>query len=417
MLSPLSRPVYVMAKPIGAACNLACEYCYYLDKGFQSRGQVMSDAVLEAFVRQYIEAQTTDEVMFTWHGGEPTMAGLDFYRKAIRLQQRYANGHHIYNSLQTNGTLLNDEWCAFLSRQGWLVGISIDGPQNLHDSYRHNRQGRSSFDRVMRGISLLKKHGCEWNAMATVNAVTARHPLEFYRFFRDELHCQFLQFTPVVEQADGQVLPFSVNPDDWGTFLCTIFDEWVQHDVGELFVQLFDATLANWVGETPGVCTMVPTCGHAAVIEANGDVYSCDHFVGPAYLLGNIAQPPFPTLTSLLYSPRQQAFGTAKRNALPRQCRECEWLFACNGECPRTRIAQSHPSAGAAPSQATPLREQGSSSPEPAPPSYLCSGYRRFFEHVAPAMDFMKDELTAGRPPANIMRFPGGRVKMEDVSI
>lgn len=383
MLSPLSRPVYVMAKPIGAACNLACEYCYYLDKGFQSRGQVMSDAVLEAFVRQYIEAQTTNDVMFTWHGGEPTMAGLDFYRKALRLQQRYADGHHIFNALQTNGTLLTDEWCAFLSRHGWLVGISIDGPQPLHDTYRHNRQGRSSFDRVMRGIRLLKKHGCEWNAMATVNAFNASHPLDFYRFFRDELHCRFLQFTPVVEQADGHVLPFSVSPDDWGTFLCAVFDEWVRNDVGEVFVQLFDATLANWAGEVPGVCTMVPTCGHAAVIEANGDVYSCDHFVGPEYLLGNIAQPPYPTLTSLLYSARQQAFGGAKRDALPQQCRACEWLFVCHGECPRTRI------------QAGPNEGQGA--------SYLCAGYQRFFSHAAPAMDFMKDELTAGRAPANVM--------------
>lgn len=401
-----------MAKPVGAACNLTCEYCYYLDRGFQSHGQVMSDAVLEAFVRQYIEAQSTDEVMFTWHGGEPAMAGLPFYRKAMRLQQRYARGHRIYNSFQTNGTLLTDEWCAFFSRHGWLVGISIDGPQQLHDAYRHNRQGRSSWERAMRGIRLLNKHHCEWNAMATVNALTARHPLEFYRFFRNELQCEFLQFTPVVEQAGGRVLPFSVGPDEWGTFLCTVFDEWVRHDVGRLFVQLFDATLANWAGQLPGVCTMVSTCGHAAVIEANGDVYSCDHFVDPDHLLGNIVRPPYPTLTSLLYSPRQQAFGAAKRDALPIRCRQCRWLFACHGECPRTRIGTA-PSAETAPAPdsptptarqpETPARLPEGADPHQDPPSYLCEGYRRFFEHVAPAMDFMYAELQASRPPANIM--------------
>lgn len=413
-LNPFSRPVYVMAKPVGAACNLACEYCYYLDKGFQSHGQVMSDEVLEAFVKQYIEAQTTDEVMFTWHGGEPTMAGLDFYRRVLRLQQRYARGRRIYNSLQTNGTLLTDEWCAFLSRHGWLVGISIDGPEQMHDSFRHNRRGASSWARVMRGIQLLRKHGCEWNAMATVNAHNADHPLEFYRFFRDELGCQFLQFTPIVEHEQGHVLPFSVQPAQWGTFLCTLFDEWVQHDVGQVFVQLFDSTLANWAGQLPGVCTMVSTCGHAAVIEANGDVYCCDHFVGPDYLLGNIVKPPYPTLTSLLYSPRQQAFGAAKHDSLPAQCRQCQWHFVCQGECPRTRIpapaTQPAPSSGTSPLAPAAHTEQQGSAPsatqESQPEgntSYLCEGYRRFFAHVAPAMDFMNRQLDLGLPPADIM--------------
>ena len=394
-LSPFSRPVYVMAKPVGAACNLACRYCYYLEKG---AAKVMSDKVLEEFIRQYIEIQTTPDVLFTWHGGEPMLAGLDFYRRVVKLQRRYANGRNIDNSLQTNGTLLTAEWCRFLHDEGWLVGISIDGPQALHDVNRRSRGDAPSWERVMRGIDLLNTYGVEWNAMATVNASNMEHPVEFYQFFRQN-GCRFLQFTPVVERERtegkrvslaavddaGQLVPYSVNPEAWGRFLCEVFDQWVYRDVGELFVQIFDATLAGWMGMEPGICTMAETCGHAAVIEADGTLYTCDHFVFPRYRLGNIGDG---NLLHLLHAPRQHAFGRAKRDTLPRECRECRWLFACHGECPRNRFATD-------------------AYGEPRH-NYLCAGYRHYFAHVAPAMDFMRRELLAGRPPANIMQYLSG---------
>ena len=370
MLSPFSHPLYVMAKPVGSACNLNCRYCYYIEK--HTGGGVMSDAVLEAYIRQYMEAQSGQDILFTWHGGEPTLAGLPFYRRAMKLQKQYGQGMRISNSLQTNGTLLTDEWCRFLAQHGWLVGLSIDGPQPLHDEGRRTRSRASSFDRVMRAVQMLNKYRVEWNAMATVNRVNVRYPLEFYRFFRDNLRCEYLQFTPVGEELDA---------DAWGEFLCAVYDEWVRSDVGRMFVQLFDATLANWVGEAPGVCSMAKTCGHAAVIESNGDVYMCDHFVDEAHRLGNIMNGD--TLTSLLYSERQRQFGLDKDSALPEQCQLCEWLFACHGECPRLRTATT--SDG----------ETGL--------NCLCAGYRKFFAHVAQDMDFMASELRAGRPPANIL--------------
>lgn len=396
MSTPLiSSPLYLMAKPAGPACNLACEYCYYLEKSklfVDPRHTFMTDDMLEIFIRSYIEAQTMDEVQFTWHGGEAMMRNLDFYRKAIRLQQYYGRDKKIYNSLQTNGTLLNDEWCRFLRQNGWLVGISIDGPQEFHDEYRRNRAGKASFAQTMRGINLLKRHGVEWNALAVVNDYNADYPDEFYEFFND-IGCQYLQFTPVVERKkadgmlsagtdpDGSVTDFSVRPEQWGLFLCRVFDIWRKRDVGKIFVQLFDATLANWVGVEPGVCTLAQTCGHAGAVEHNGDVYSCDHFVFSEYKLGNLRTH---TVTEMMYSPRQQAFGAAKHDTLPRQCRECRWLFACNGECPRNRFA--HTSAG-----------------EPGL-NYLCEGYRMFFEHASPYMDFMAAELKAERAPANVMK-------------
>lgn len=398
--SPFARPLYVMLKPIGAHCNLACDYCYYLEKAHlydeKSARHNLTDELLEEFIKQYIGSQTMHEVLFTWHGGEPLMRSLDFYKRAVKLQQRYANGHLISNCIQTNGTLLTDEWCEFFKREGWLVGVSIDGPQEFHDEYRRNRAGLPSFHKVMQGIRLLNKHGVEWNAMAVVNDFNADYPLEFYNFFKS-IGCRYLQFTPIVERihrhADGRHLAhikdertdlpltdFSVSPEQWGNFLCTIFDEWVRHDVGEMFVQIFDATLCNWVGHEPGVCSMARSCGHAAVMEYNGDVYSCDHFVFPEYKLGNIHQS---TLTQMLYSDRQNQFGAMKLNTLPRQCKECDYLFACNGECPKNRFA---------------ITADG----EPGL-NYLCKGYHQFFAHVAPYMDFMKHELAAGRPPAGIM--------------
>lgn len=392
MINPFSHPIYVMPKPVGSMCNMACEYCYYLEKkGYypEAKRQLMSEATLEEFTRQYIEAQTTPEVMFTWHGGEATMRPLEFYRKAVELQRRYAGGRLIANCLQTNATLLTDEWCRFLKENDWLVGVSIDGPQRFHDEYRRSRAGKPSFLNVMRGIQMLQRHGVEWNALAVVNDYNADYPVEFYRFFKS-IGCRFIQFTPVVERiaandmlADvataGEMAPFSVTPEQWGSFLIGVFDEWVKEDVGKVFVQIFDATLANWVGQQPGVCTLAEQCGHAAAMEWNGDVYSCDHFVFPAYKLGNIHDRH---LIEMMGSDRQLAFGAAKRDSLPSQCKACEWQFACHGECPRNRFAVT-------------------ASGEPGL-NYLCEGYRRFFSHVAPYMDFMKAEYEAGRPPAYV---------------
>ena len=370
---PFGSPLYVMLKPVGSRCNLACQYCYYLEKGKLYPEQApLSEELLETFIRQYIEAQTMPEVLFTWHGGEPLLQPLSFYRKALELQQRYARGRQIDNCLQTNGTLLTDEWCEFLRENRFLVGISIDGPQTYHDAYRCR-----SFDKVMRGIRLLQKHNVEWNAMATVNHLNADDPVGFYRFFK-EIGCQFLQFTPVVERVSQR--DTSVTPEQWGRFLCGVYDEWKQKDIGQIFVQLFDATLANWAGEPPGICSMSPTCGRAAVMEANGDVYSCDHFVFPEYRLGNIRQQ---SLTEMLYGERQQQFGRNKHAGLPRQCRECRFLFACHGECPKNRFLKDK------------YGEPGL--------NYLCKGYQQFFAHVATDMDFMKAELDAGRSPANLM--------------
>ena len=396
--SPFASPLYLLAKPAGSRCNLACKYCYYLEKSllFEKHSpQVMDDALLEKFIHDYIGAQTTQEVLFTWHGGEPLMRPLQFYKKAVALQRKYAAGRRVDNCLQTNGTLLTDEWCRFFKEQGWLVGVSVDGTQEMHDAYRRAKGGGPSHHKVMQGIRLLQKHGVEWNALAVVNDFNAEHPKEFYRFFK-EIGCRFIQFTPIVERllphADGRqlaaveeegtggMMPFSVSPEQWGDFLIGIFDEWVKEDVGEYFVQLFDATLANWMGVQPGICTLARTCGHAGAIEWNGDVFACDHFVFPQYRLGNLREK---SLVEMMYSPQQREFGRAKQTALPRQCRECRWLFACNGECPKNRFAR------------TADGEKGL--------NFLCNGYRRFFEHVAPYMDWMKRELMANRPPAGIV--------------
>ncbi len=448
--APFAKPLYVMLKPVGAVCNLACDYCYYLEKSKLYRDNpkhvpkhVMSDELLEKFIEEYINSQTMPQVLFTWHGGETLMRPLSFYKRAMELQRKYANGRTIDNCIQTNGTLLTDEWCRFFKENNWLVGVSIDGPQEFHDEYRKNKQGKPSFVKVMQGINLLKKHGVEWNGMAVVNDYNADYPefhdeyrknkqgkpsfvkvmqginllkkhgvewngmavvndynadypLDFYNFFK-EIGCHYIQFAPIVERiaphGDGrhlasladkekstQLADFSVTPEQWGDFLCALFDEWVKQDVGTYYIQLFDSTLANWIGEQPGVCSMAKTCGHAGVMEFNGDVYTCDHFVFPEYKLGNIHQN---TLVEMMYGERQQAFGLMKQQSLPTQCRECEWLFACNGECPKNRFA------------CTADGEPGL--------NYLCAGYHKFFSHVAPYMDFMKNELMNQRPPANIM--------------
>ena len=377
-----------MAKPIGAHCNLACKYCYYLDKQElypEVKQHVMTDETLERFIQQYIEAQMTPDVLFTWHGGETFMRPLSFYQKVLRLQQYYGAGRNIQNCIQTNGTLITPEWARFLHDNQWLVGVSIDGPQEFHDEYRRNKAGKPSWAKVMHGIDLLNKYDVEWNAMAVVNDYNADYPLDFYRFFRDEIGCKFLQFTPIVSPT-----PASVSPSQWGNFLCTIFDEWVKRDVGTMFVQLFDATLANWVGVLPGVCSMAERCGHAGVVEWNGDVYSCDHFVFPEHKLGNIHQH---TLYELMNSPQQQRFATMKADCLPQQCKECEWLFACHGECPKNRIVDPQTNA---------LRTENLGFTPRL--NYLCEGYRQFFAHAAPYMDFMKQEVMNGREAGRVMK-------------
>lgn len=397
--NPFAKPLYVMLKPAGAHCNLACKYCYYLEKNKlypTAQRHLMSDEMLEQFTREYIEAQTMNQVLFTWHGGEPLLRSIDFYRKALSLQQKYAGGRRIDNVIQTNGTLLTDEWCEFFAQNHWLVGISIDGPQPYHDHYRLTAAGKPSWQKVMQGIKLLKKHGVEWNAMAVVNAYNVNHPLKFYRFFKEN-GCQFLQFTPIVERltrhedgrtlaslADKDEIPLSeasVAPEQWGYFLCAIFDEWVRKDVGKIFVEIFDCTLANWMGVSPGICAYSKECGHAGVMEHNGDVYSCDHFVFPEYKLGNIRDH---SLIDMLYGEQQQEFSRLKHSSLPRQCKECDMEFACHGECPKNRFMKD---------------KYGDSGL-----NYLCLGYYHYYQHVAPYMDYMKQELMSQRPPSNIMK-------------
>ena len=394
-----ARPMYVMLKPAGSLCNLRCKYCYYLEKDKlykQCKNHVISDELLEKFIKEYIEAQTTPQVLFTWHGGETLMRPISFYKRALELQRIYGRGRQIDNCIQTNGTLLTDEWCQFFIDNNFLVGVSIDGPQEFHDEYRRTATNKPTFVKVMNGINLLNKHGVEWNALAVVNDYNADYPLEFYRFFK-QIGCKYIQFSPIVERVvkredgltlapgmqggDAGLADFSITPEQWGNFLCTIFDEWVHNDVGEYFVQLFDATLANWVGQAPGVCILAEECGHAGVMEFNGDVYSCDHFVYPEHLLGNLHTK---TITEMMYSDQQNKFAKMKKQMLPQQCKECKFLFACHGECPKNRfLNDKYGNYGL---------------------NYLCKGYRQFFEHVEPYMNFMKRELENHRAPANVMK-------------
>ncbi len=400
LATPFSKPLYVMAKPAGAGCNLACDYCYYLEKSklyADTRRHHLSDELLEKFIREYIALQNTPSVLFTWHGGEPMMRPIAFYEKVLRLQEKYRGDKQIDNAFQTNGTLITDEWARFFRKNNFLVGLSIDGPEELHDVYRRGRNGRDTFKQVMRGVNTLTRNNVEWNAMATVNDVNVECPTEFYRFFKS-IGCHYLQFTPVVERiycrADGRKLAaptdgtiatladFSVTPEAWGCFLNTIFDEWVKTDVGEYFIQLFDSTLAGWMGMTPSVCTLAPTCGHAAAMEWNGDVYVCDHFVFPEFKLGNLSEQ---SLTEIMGRPERTEFGENKERLLTRQCRECEYLHACHGECPRNRFATS---ADGQPGH-----------------NYLCSGYHAYFSHVAPYMDYMKHCLLHNTAPAEVMEW------------
>jgi uncharacterized protein len=367
---------HVMLKPRGPVCNLGCAYCYYLSKDGLYPGSdfCMSDEVLESFTRQYIAAQRVPEVTFGWQGGEPLLMGLDFFRRAVALQDKHRKpGMRVVNALQTNGTLLDDAWCRFFREHDFLVGLSLDGPREAHDAYRADKGGRPTFDRVMAGLALLREHGVEFNILATVHAANADRPIEVYRFLRDEVDARFIQFIPIVQREGGGVSARSVVAEQFGRFLIAVFDEWARRDVGRVFVQIFDVALAAWVGAPPGLCVFDETCGNALVLEHNGDLYACDHFVDPHYRLGNILQTP---LVDLVGSERQRRFGLDKRDALPETCRVCEVRFVCNGGCPKNRL-------------------QGL--------NYLCEGYKAFFQHVDGPMRFMAAELEARRPPANIM--------------
>jgi uncharacterized protein len=382
---------HVMLKPRGAICNLDCQYCYFLSKEMLYPGSRfrMADELLEAYTHQYIEAQRVPEVTFAWQGGEPTLMGLDFFKRAVEYQHKYSKpGMRVSNALQTNGTLLDDEWCHFFRDNNFLIGLSLDGPRELHDAYRVDKGGKPTFDRVVKAARQMQQHKVEFNILTTVHAANAGHPLEVYRFLRDEVKTQFIQFIPIVErdnntgfQEGDEVTVRSVTGKQYGDFLIAIFDEWVRRDVGRVYVQIFDVALAAWLGQRPGLCIFDETCGHALAMEHNGDVYSCDHFVEPRHKLGNIVDIP---LIELVGSAQQQRFGQAKKDTLPRYCRECEVRFVCNGGCPKDRILN------------TPDGEPGL--------NYLCAGYRAFFNHIDPAMKFMAGELRARRAPANIMR-------------
>ena len=383
---------HIMTKPRGAICNLDCKYCYFLSKErlYPDSAFRMTDNLLEEYTRQYIQSQRVPEVTFAWQGGEPTLMGLDFYRQAVAYQQKHKKpGMRIYNAFQTNAVTLDDEWCAFFKQHDFLIGVSVDGPPHLHDAFRVDKGGAPTFARVLRGIDLLKQHGVEFNILTTLHAANADYPLEVYRFLRDEIGAQFMQFIPIVERANAtgfqegdQVTDRSVTGAQYGHFLISVFDEWVRRDVGRVFVQMFDVALAAWSGQRPGLCVHEETCGLALAMEHNGDVYSCDHFVEPKHFVGNLIDIP---LTDIVISDQQRAFGLAKRDTLPRQCRECPVRFVCNGGCPKDRLLASiHGEPGL---------------------NYLCDGYLAFFTHIDAPMRFMANELRQRRPPANIMTY------------
>lgn len=381
--------LHVIAKPIGPICNLRCAYCFYLQKEeLYPEGErwKMSDETLEAYVRQYVEAQpeAVEELDFAFQGGEPTLMGLDFFRRVVELQAKHTPpGRRVHNSLQTNGVLLDDRWCEFLKEHDFLVGLSIDGPPNLHDKYRRDKQDRGTFDRVTEAMRRLFRHGVEFNALCCVNRANGEHPTRVYRFLRDA-GIEFLQFIPIVEPVEGPgpaVSERSVRPEQFGRFLIGVFDEWVARDVGRVFVRDFDQALGAWTGAGASLCIYTEECGRATAIEHNGDLYRCDHFVDPEHKLGNIHDTP---IRELVNSAGQEQFGRDKREKLPRYCRECPFLFACNGACPKDRFGR------------TPDGEAGL--------NYLCDGFRVFFAHVGPAMEFMAGELRAGRPAGGVMR-------------
>jgi uncharacterized protein len=408
-MNTLSSGVHVLAKPTGAICNLDCKYCFFLSKEMLYPGDRfrMSDELLETYIRQLLEMQPLGEVNVAWQGGEPTLMGIEFFRRAVEHVERHRKaGQNIQHTIQTNGTLLDDEWCAFFKLHNVLVGLSVDGPQPMHDAYRVNKRGVGSFSDVMQGYRLLREHEVDVNILCTIHAANAEHPLDVYRFFRDEMQASYMQFIPIVERTTEAMIPLanlgwgkrpgadrplylqhgaqvterSVTAEQFGRFLTTIFDEWVRRDVGKVFVQTFDVALGSWLGQH-NLCIFSPTCGNAVALEHNGDLYSCDHYVEPEYLLGNISKTPMDALVS---SPKQRAFGQHKRDSLPKYCRECPVLFACYGECPRNRFIS------------TPDGEPGL--------NYLCAGYKRFFNHINPAMNTMAGLLRQNRFADEIMQ-------------
>lgn len=379
-------PCSVIAKPVGPRCNLRCTYCYYLEKESlftdspAGGSALMSKEVLEAYIQQMFKSPGTHPVEFVWQGGEPLLAGIPFYENAIRLQHKYAEARPFANVIQTNGTLLDEHWGEFLKQNKILIGISLDGPEKLHNAYRINGKGHGSFKQVIRGLDILKRYGVDYNILATINRTNAKHPLDTYRFLKEQSQ-GFLQFVPVIKQAHDStenVTPWSVTAKQFGKFYVTIYDEWVRNDVGKIFVQLFDATLGNHLGAPPPVCYYAANCPKTGLLEHNGDVYSCDHFVSPEFRRGNILEQP---LQKMLNSKEQQIFRQAKSKELARECRTCPVLFACKGECPKNRFL---PTA------------DGNK-------NYLCSGYRLFFEHSGPTMQLMSELVRQGRTAQEIM--------------
>jgi uncharacterized protein len=381
---------HLLAKPTGSACNLDCAYCFFLEKEqlYPGAKPRMSDETLELYVRQLVESHRTPEVTIAWQGGEPTLMGLEFFQRAVEYGKKHARpGQTVVHTIQTNGTKINGDWARFFAENGFLVGLSIDGPRELHDAYRRDKAGKPTFDKVMRGLEALREHGVDWNALTTVNAANEEHPVEVYRFLRDECGCEFIQLIPIVERpcengvpTGSEVTDRSVSPTGWGQFLVGVFDEWVRRDVGRVFVQLFDVSLANWYGEPSGLCVHTASCGTALAMEFNGDVYACDHFVEPAFLRGNIHDTH---LAQLVATHDQVRFGNGKQKALPRFCRECDVRFACHGGCIKDRIAR------------TPDNEPGL--------NYLCPGYKAFFHHVDAPMKRMCGLLRQERAPADIV--------------
>ena len=387
-----------MVKPIGSACNLDCNYCYYRDKSeiYNNRMPCMSEQLLEEYIKQYLQGVSQERVSFCWHGGEPLMAGLPFYRKAMELQKKYCGDKEIENTLQTNGILLNEEWCEFFRENNFLIGISLDGPQDIHDAFRRDCGGAPTFDKVVAAVQLMARMGVEYNILTTVNSRSEGRGAEVYKFLRQLGN--FIQFLPVVEyvrmrdgkrplivspdEEDAVEAPWSVSAAGYGKFMCDVFDEWVKYDVGRHFVQLFDVTLANWCGVQPGLCSFCETCGDGLLVEHNGDVYSCDHFVYPEYCLGNIMDKPLPAMYG---SDEQQAFGRDKREALPMECKRCNYYFLCRGECPKHRFEYA--------ANGEPYK------------NVLCEGYKMFFRHTDPYMRYMKMLLDKGEPASLVMQW------------
>jgi len=401
-------PFHLMTKPAGPDCNLNCRYCFYLEKDALYKNETkhrMSDETLETYIRQYCKSQKTPELVFAWQGGEPSLMGIAFFEKAVALQKKHADGRTVQNAFQTNGILLDNEWCKFLKRENFLVGLSIDGPRHIHDRFRVNRGGKPTFDQVMKTLKRFKCHGVEFNTLTCVTRQSAPHAREIYEFLKSA-GTTFMQFIPIIERkpseaalkmglkldippdlktddVDPRVMPWTVEPLQYGQFLKTVFDCWIQEDVGHIFVQIFDVMLGAWMGMNPALCIFGETCGDALVMEHNGDVYTCDHFVYPEFHLGNIHETP---LTAMMETPEQREFGLKKKTGLPTQCRQCQFLFACHGECPKHRFLK------------TDTGEPGL--------NWLCEGYKSFMTHIDPYMQQMAQLLRAGRPAADIMRMP-----------